>query len=133
MNLKFFKTFTPLARSAFSGWLLVILWMFVIFYLSHQPELKSGLEDWLDFVLRKIAHITEYAILCFLLIRASKNKKWAFLIAFLYACSDEFHQLFVFGRHGSPRDIGIDTIGIILAVYFYKNIYAKFQKIFQKF
>ncbi|MFH1392302.1 MAG: VanZ family protein [bacterium] len=117
MNLKFLKKYLP-----------VILWMFVIFYLSHQPDLKSGLATPIDFVLRKIAHITEYAILCFLLIRATSNKKWSFLIAFIYACSDEFHQLFILGRHGSPRDVMIDSIGMILAVYFYD----KFKQIFQK-
>ncbi|PIP17381.1 MAG: hypothetical protein COX44_00240 [Candidatus Portnoybacteria bacterium CG23_combo_of_CG06-09_8_20_14_all_37_13] len=124
MNLKFLKT-----------WLLVILWMLVIFYLSHQPDLKSGFPNLVDFILRKIAHITEYAILCFLLIRAINNKKWAFLIAFLYAISDEFHQLFVFGRHGSPKDVAIDSIGIMLAVYFYEKLYlfyAKLKQIFKK-
>lgn len=125
----------PNIKIFLANWLTVILWMFVIFYLSHQPDLKSGFATPIDFVLRKIAHITEYAILCFLLIRASKNQKWAFLIAFLYACSDEIHQLFILGRHGSPRDIAIDTMGIMLAVYFYEKFYlfyAKFKQIFQK-
>jgi len=104
------------------NWLPVIAWMSVIFFLSHQPDLKSGFPNLIDFILRKLAHITEYAILCFLLIRATKNKKAAFVIAFLYACSDEFHQTFIFGRHGTLRDIGIDSIGIILAYLFYKNV-----------
>jgi len=121
---KLIKTYLP-----------VILWVLVIFYLSHQPDLKSGLATPIDFVLRKIAHITEYAILCFLLIRATGKKKWSFLIAFLYACSDEFHQLFVFGRNGSPRDVAIDSIGIVLVVYFYEKFYlfyAKFKRILKK-
>lgn len=104
-------------------WLLVIAWMGLIFYLSHQPNLKSGFPTPIDFILRKIAHITEYAILCFLLIRATNEKKWSFLIAFLYACSDEYHQVFIFGRQGSPRDILIDSIGIILATLFFEKIY----------
>jgi len=110
--------------------------MGVIFYLSHQPDLKSGLGDWLDFILRKIAHITEYAILTFLLIRASKNlpvvrhgKKWSFLTAFIYACSDEYHQLFVYGRHGSPADIAIDSIGMILVILFCEKISKILKKL----
>ena len=103
--------------------------MGVIFYLSHQPDLKSGLGDWLDFILRKIAHITEYAILCFLLIRATGNKKWSFLTAFIYACSDEYHQLFVYGRHGSPADIAIDSIGMILVILFCEKISKILKKL----
>lgn len=44
--------------------------MGVIFYLSNQPDLKSGLESQIDFILRKAAHITEYGILTFLAWRA---------------------------------------------------------------
>jgi len=29
----------------------------------------------------------------------------------LYACSDEFHQLFVIGREGSIKDVILDTSG----------------------
>lgn len=110
----------------------MIAWMGVIFFLSHQPDLKSGFPTTIDFILRKIAHITEYAILCFLLIRAIKNKKWAFLIAFLYAVSDEFHQLFIFGRHGTMRDVGIDSIGIILAFLLYQQFFQKLRGILKK-
>jgi VanZ family protein len=38
------------------------------------------------------------------------------LLAFAYACSDEYHQTFVDGRTGTVRDVGIDTIGIAIAV-----------------
>ena len=36
-------------------------------------------------------------------------------IAFAYACTDEFHQTFVHGREGTPRDVVIDSIGIAIA------------------
>ena len=39
----------------------------------------------------------------------------ATVIALLYACSDEYHQTFVAGRHGSPVDVSIDAIGMGLA------------------
>jgi VanZ family protein len=36
-------------------------------------------------------------------------------VALLYACSDEFHQEFVHGRHGTPVDVAIDAVGLALA------------------
>ena len=35
-------------------------------------------------------------------------------IGFLYACSDEFHQLFVPGRTAKFTDVLIDTSGVIV-------------------
>lgn len=83
----------------------------------------------LTVILRKGAHITEYVILCISLLAAffcSQRRKtgrpWIVLgIVFLYACSDEFHQLFVAGRSGKFTDVLIDCIGaavlcILLAV-----------------
>lgn len=57
-------------RKFIKNWLPVFLWAAVIFYLSSQPGLKSGLLWPYDFILRKLAHITEYAILFLLIIRA---------------------------------------------------------------
>jgi VanZ family protein len=68
-----------------------------------------------DTILRKCAHVTEYAILAFLLRRAVTTP-WAAAAAFLYACSDEYHQSFVVGREGRPRDVAIDSIGIVIGL-----------------
>jgi len=40
----------------------------------------------------------------------------AFTYCFLYACSDEIHQLFVPGRSGKFTDVLIDSAGALLAV-----------------
>ena len=40
----------------------------------------------------------------------------ALVIASAYAATDELHQLFVHGRHGSPVDWLIDTAGATLAM-----------------
>src|SRR5262249_54217159 len=95
-------------------WLPILLWAGLIFALSSIPSLHSGLGSW-DLILRKCAHITEYAILAFLLRRALSTP-WAAAAAFLYACSDEFHQSFVVGREGRPRDVAIDSIGIVIGL-----------------
>ena len=51
-----------------------------------------------------------------LIYRNCNNILISFSITVLYACSDEFHQLFVPGRAGMIQDVMIDSIGIILAL-----------------
>jgi VanZ family protein len=95
--------------------------MALIFFLSHQPDLSSGLGMW-DLVGRKFVHAGIYALLCVLWWRALRTTLppsaalvAAVGIAFAYAVSDEIHQTFVEGRSGSPRDVAIDSAGIALA------------------
>lgn len=102
-------------------WVPPIALMALIFFLSAQPELSSGLGTW-DLVLRKIAHATIYALLFLLWWRALRGfgidgraVAAAMLITVGYAISDEWHQSFVLGRHGSPVDVLIDTAGASVA------------------
>lgn len=91
--------------------------MALIFALSATPDLNSGLGAW-DTLLRKLAHITIFGVLWLTLARAMRWRRpiVATVIALLYAISDELHQSFVKGRHGSPVDVAIDAAGIGLAV-----------------
>jgi VanZ family protein len=98
-----------------SRWLPVVVWAAVIFAFSAVPSLNSGLGTW-DFVLRKCAHMTEYAILAALAWRALRSYGWAFAFAVAYACTDEFHQSFVRGRHASPIDVLIDAAGALVGL-----------------
>lgn len=105
-------------------WLPVFAWCGVIYYLSSIPELKSDLPNQWDFVLRKIAHMAEYGILTFLFFRVAafnlsfrKAISYSTLFSITYALTDEYHQLFVFGRNGSLSDVFIDTLGIFFAVF----------------
>ena len=93
-------------------WGLVIVWMALIFVLSSQSS--DGHHSDLVIVLRKGAHICEYLILTVLLQRCVRPSLAA-LIALGYAASDEFHQTFVPGREGAPRDVAIDGVGIAFA------------------
>jgi VanZ family protein len=110
-------------------WLLVLLWAGFIFFLSHQPGLKSGLPNEWDFLLRKLAHISEYAILTLLLIQALKEHQmpkrrifWlTVIVAVLYALSDEYHQSFILKREGAISDVFIDSIGIFLVTWLKKR------------
>lgn len=98
-----------------------------VIQILHQvfPSLSShisGLDaSALAFIVRKTAHFTEYAILGILFYffyrqtLPQKNGLQLFVLAilssFLYACTDEIHQLFVPGRSGQFTDVLVDTLG----------------------
>ena len=77
-------------------------------------------------LIRKSGHVTEYFILAGLVLRAfcagaistltRKQIFYSLLVVALYASSDEFHQSFVATRTASIIDVGIDTIGGVLAI-----------------
>ncbi|MBA3735880.1 MAG: VanZ family protein [Actinobacteria bacterium] len=101
-----------MARSrVLTVWLPVFVWAAVIFTFSSIPSLSSGLGAW-DTVLRKGAHVTEYAILGALLYRALGREPLALAAGIAYAATDELHQHFVRGRHASPVDVAIDGVGL---------------------
>jgi VanZ family protein len=100
-------------------WLPPIALMALIFFLSAQPDLNSGLGV-IDLIGRKIIHASEYALLCFLWWRALREvlsarhaPLAALAIAIAYSATDEFHQTFVHGRHGTPVDVLIDAVGSV--------------------
>ena len=101
--------------SRLSAWLPVLAWAAVIFALSSIPSLSTHLGTW-DTILRKCAHMTEYAILAVLIARAAGSSTVAFGLTVAYAATDEWHQTFVRGRHGSPIDVGIDAIGALVGL-----------------
>ena len=80
---------------------------------------------------RKGAHFTVYLILGILLVSFVrefrvinyKSLLIAICLAFLYACSDEVHQLFVSGRSGEKRDVVLDTVGAMVGCLIYYGLY----------
>lgn len=141
------------------SFIVLILWMIVIFSFSSADANKStGTSDKVittmieikdkitnnetpnnekeiivknsSFYIRKIAHITEYLILGFLMFNLLKqysvtNIYYAIGLSILYSCTDEFHQLFISGRSGNIRDVLIDSIGILIGTYLYKLLFIK--------
>lgn len=139
------------------SFIVLILWMIVIFSFSSADANKStGTSDKVittmieikdkitnnetpnnekeiivknsSFYIRKLAHITEYLILGFLMFNLLKqysvtNIYYAIGLSILYSCTDEFHQLFISGRSGSIRDVLIDSIGILIGTYLYKLLF----------
>jgi VanZ family protein len=91
-----------------------LLLMALIFFFSAQPDLNSGLGVW-DTIGRKLIHAATYGALFLLWRRALRRTGPAVAITILYAISDEYHQTFVHGRHGSPLDVVIDAAGVMIA------------------
>lgn len=100
---------------------------------SLSVQEKEKVLKYLVFPVRKCAHLSLYLILGILVISLLReymviNTKLvllSLLICFLYACSDEVHQLFVPGRSGEVRDVLIDTLGACLGVSFYYVVFRK--------
>jgi VanZ family protein len=94
--------------------------MGLIFFLSAQPDLSSGLGGW-DLILRKLAHMAIFGALFLAWAYALRGEtsrgalEVAAALALAYAISDEIHQHHVAGRHGTPVDVGIDALGIAVA------------------
>jgi VanZ family protein len=107
----------------FRAWAPIVLWAAVIFAFSAVPSLSSGLGTW-DLLLRKISHLSEYAILGALLVRAIQRPAVAILAGGLYAVSDELHQHFVRGRHAAWYDVLIDTVGVTIGVLAWSRVRA---------
>ena len=127
-------------------WMPAIVWMGLIFLGStdvlsaeHTSRFLVPFLRWLDpqisfaalrsilFAIRKLGHLTEYAILAALLWRAfCQGTAWSMkmsilFVAVLFACalfaaSDEFHQSFVPSRTASPRDVMIDICGALIGL-----------------
>ena len=130
------------------AWLPALLWMGVIFMMSAAPGDLSGEQsglivrvilsvhglffggaqpapdtlELLHTLVRKAAHMSEYAVLALLFLHALRQsgaqRPWrtALLLCALYAASDEVHQAFVPDRGPSPVDVLIDTAGACIGL-----------------
>ena len=131
-------------------WLPLLIWMGVIFSASADTQSTARTSRFLEpflrwawpqispegietvrWIVRKAAHVTEYAILAWLWWRALRRpvrhdlRPWSWRVAglallavFLYAATDEWHQSFVPNRTGARLDVMIDTLGGILGLGF---------------
>lgn len=102
------------------------IWMLAIYYLSSRSlNVFTSPTIW-DFLLRKMAHMFEFAVLTFLIFRIlgqtekrhmNWNIFWSLVFAVMYAVSDEYHQTFVHGRVGTYKDVLIDSSGALIAAW----------------
>jgi len=132
-----------LIRSLAKSWIPVVVWMMLLFVASgdamspeHTSRFLVPFLRWIapgltpetvaaiQFLVRKTAHLMDYAILAALLWRAFRNDQrsfWktaalAFAVTGVYAALDEVHQSFVPSRTGSARDVLIDCVGALIGL-----------------
>ena len=79
----------------------------------NETEKEELIEN-CQFVVRKLAHFSIYTIL-----GIKKQIGITLLFGWLYATSDEFHQMFSNGRTASPKDVCIDTLGVLFGIGLY--------------
>jgi VanZ family protein len=112
-------------RKSLVAWFPVLAWAMVIFGFSAQPNLRFLPDDALDLIVRKIGHAGVFGLLALLVWRAlgittgwRRPRTWgvALGLTVLYAITDELHQGLVAGRHPSAVDVGIDSLGALLAI-----------------
>lgn len=123
--------------------ILLIMWAYLIFYLSDQPSEISGKlssdvirhtlfvnELTLNLIhnpLRELMHTIEFLVfaLLFIYMLSQFNVKRimtiTFIVSIFYACFDEIHQYFVPGRAFEIIDIVLDCVGIIIALLLHFN------------
>ncbi len=109
--------------------------IYKIFNENITKEKENEIIEKYTYPIRKLAHYTLYfilGILSFLVVKDySINKKliiYSLLICFLYACSDEFHQLFVIGRSARVLDVLIDTFGSFCSISIFYIFNKKISK-----
>lgn len=109
-----------------------LAWASLIFFFSSLPSnsvprIATNFDD-------LFLHFVVYAILGFLLGQAflhspEKNRlTWfvvACLIGILYGASDEFHQMFVPGRHATISDLIADALGVLTGTILYSWLRKK--------
>lgn len=120
-------------------WLPLVLWMALIFALSHVPGDEYPDVKWP--FLSYAAHVTLYTVLGLLLMRAlarqwgrvslPRHSASAFAIGLLWGVGDEFHQVFVPFRTFQIGDIVADAIGLLIGILLYlllrKTLFNKYN------
>jgi VanZ family protein len=151
-----FSSARSLCFQTIKYWLPSVILMIIIFIGSHDPasgeksdfisgfftkvfayitgyQLNHEQGALTSFVIRKLAHISEYFLLTlsyyYAVSKTFKNttsfhKTYfiAFLMGLVYAVSDEYHQTFIPGRVGLYEDVLIDSVGILLSYFWYYRV-----------
>ena len=133
-------------RTRIKHWLPVCAWASLIFFFSTDYFSSANTSQFFGFasswlfpdipaediaplhgLIRKLGHWSEYFVLAVLALRAllkETDNKWqsrhtvfTLVFVFVYALSDEFHQLFVPSRTASLGDVMIDVLGGICGIF----------------
>ncbi len=136
-----------------------LAWMAMIFILSHQTGMESSdmsailaepfaevlareglsnaaleaLNTQVNFLIRKCAHVAEYAVLGAMLcltLRSygAQRKRFAWALGVLYAVTDEIHQAFIPLRAAQFTDVLIDSLGVTIGVIIAARLIIDWRK-----
>lgn len=126
LEIKFWQFVEHRHFKKYEKWVSVVIWMLAIYYLSSQSLSFIVATDIWQFLLRKMAHMFEYAILNLLIFRILSatekrhyywNLFWALILTILYSISDEYHQTYTLGRVGTYKDVMIDSTGAFISAW----------------
>jgi len=142
-------------RQVVKYWLPILIWIGYIFIGStdllsaeHTSRFLVPFLRWLipdisqptllsvQLIVRKCAHLTEYAILAALFFRALRQGQQglgratisSLVLVLICASLDEYHQSFVPSREASPFDVMIDVAGAIIGLAIYRFLIRKFER-----
>jgi VanZ family protein len=114
-------------------------------YGGHMISIEAlGMTGFVEFFIRKSAHMTEYAVLSVLIFQSLRMllpRVWgvsliSISLSYLYAATDEYHQSFIVDRTPLFADVLLDTggaiIGIILFILLSKLVTILYDKPFRK-
>lgn len=106
------------------NWLPALAMMTLIFAASSIPGDAMIRFDEFDFTVKKLGHSVGYALLAASYLRGLGKRPWlAWLLAVLFAFTDEFHQSFTPGRNPSLWDVLIfDNFGALTGAWLYHFI-----------
>lgn len=112
-----------------SGFITTTIWKFITFITSYEPTLVDRLST--SFLLRKIAHISEYFLLFITyyygffkskIVKVQNVSYIALIFTLFYAMTDELHQAFIPNRVGTYEDVLIDSIGALVSFLLLKKV-----------
>ena len=114
------------------NWVPALVVMGVIFWFSAQSGEELPVFSWADKIVKKSGHMLGYALLAlsyWYALGLQRNRRWlAWLLAVLYAMTDEYHQSFVPFRSPSVWDVLVfDNLGALLSLWL-TDRYMKNQK-----
>lgn len=130
-------------RRLLAVWLPLLAWSAAIYVVSGQSRLPQVTTDRLQEIVSVLAHVLEYAILAWLVLRVLRINNWGeprsrvvitLLFCLVYALSDEWHQSFVPGRTPDVLDVLADTTGtamslVLLRQPFFRDLSKRFDRI----
>lgn len=95
-----------------------------IFHINEQQA------AFVNVIFRKLVHLSAFGLLAVLFYKSFEKQRYflAWLCTTIYAASDEIHQAFIPDRTGAILDVGIDSLGALIALLILRKIITRREK-----